>query len=76
MAQRKTRAVAEEQAEQERSPLFKGHRKVSIYLKDAQAEALVAEARRRSDERGAMRSDVSEVVREAVDLWMAKSGKR
>lgn len=51
------------------------HRKCFVYVTDAQAEALVAEARRRADERGAIRSDVSEVVREAVDAWMAK-GKR
>jgi hypothetical protein len=71
MAQRKTQASGGP----ERAPQFKGHRKVVVSLKDSQAVALVAEARRRADERGAIRADVSEIVRELVDAWMNSSKK-
>jgi hypothetical protein len=72
MAQRKAQAGGGA----ERAPQYRGHRKVVVSLKDSQAVALVAEARRRADERGAIRADVSEIIRELVDAWIAKSAKR
>jgi hypothetical protein len=67
MAQRKAKP-----AEEQRSPLFKGHRKLAIYLKDDQVKDLLAEAQRRAQERGAIRTDLSEVIRDIVDAWRAK----
>ena len=42
------------------------------YLEPRQLAELAAEARRRADERGAVRADVSSVIREAVDGWISK----
>jgi hypothetical protein len=45
--------------------------RVAARLPPAQAAALEREARRRIGERGRGRIDVSEVIREAVSVWMA-----
>ncbi len=45
--------------------------RVLARLSPAQAAALEREARRRTAERGRGRSDVSEVLRDAVSVWMA-----
>jgi hypothetical protein len=75
MAQRRqTQTVSENR--QGRSPLFKGHKKVVIYFEAPKLASLVTEARRRADAKGAVRADVSEVVRDAVVAWLAAHGKR
>jgi hypothetical protein len=54
-----------------KKPLVKAMFKVS----PAQLEALRAEATRRMVERKAGRIDASEVLREALDLWIRRRGK-
>ena len=44
--------------------------KATFSLEPEQLAALLAEAQRRAQERGAMRSDTSEVVRELMAAWM------
>ena len=45
--------------------------RVSARLEPAQVAALEREARRRMNQRGRGRIDVSEVIREALSVWMA-----
>lgn len=52
----------------------KDHVKVTHMFTRDQAEALQTEAFRRAKERNSRKPDESEVVREAVDLWIAKHG--
>jgi hypothetical protein len=58
------------------SPLFKGHERITIFFQPAQAAALRSEALRRATEAGVTRPDMSQIVRELVDAWIAKSAKR
>jgi hypothetical protein len=44
--------------------------KTVIYMKPEHLAALVTEARKRADERGAVRADASAVAREALDAWV------
>jgi hypothetical protein len=53
-----------------RSPLYKGLVKATFSIRPEQLVALRKEARRRADAAGTYRADASEVVREAVDLWL------
>ena len=47
---------------------------VNVRLRSEQADALGAEAWRRVTARGLRKPDVSEVLREVVDLWLAREG--
>lgn len=49
-----------------------GFLKVTLSLRPEQLTALVGAARRRADERGAIRADASEVAREAIDAWLKR----
>jgi hypothetical protein len=73
MIRRRTRTTSEEG--RERAPQFRGHSKLTVYVTGAQVASLVGEARRRADAKGAVRADVSEVLREVLDAWM-KTAKR
>jgi hypothetical protein len=46
-----------------------------VYVRPEQLGAVVAEAQRRSQEKGVVRADSSAVVREALDAWIAKRGR-
>lgn len=48
------------------------HVKVTHMFTREQAEVLRREAYRRAEEKGSRKPDESEVVREAVDLWISK----
>jgi hypothetical protein len=78
--ERRQKVGAAEAAELKRgpkgSPLYRGHEKIAVFFRSEQAAALRAEALRRAAAAGVTRADVSEIVREAVDAWLAKSGKR
>jgi hypothetical protein len=50
------------------------HVKVTHMFTREQAEALRSEAMRRCDAKGSRKPDESEIVREAVELWIAKHG--
>ena len=54
----------------ERSPLYRGYLKSTFSIRPDQLRAIRAEARRRADAAGMFRADASEVVREALDLWI------
>jgi hypothetical protein len=55
----------------------KGRARVLARLEPAQVAALQREAKRRMGERGRRRMDVSEVLREAVSVWIAiRPGQR
>jgi Arc/MetJ-type ribon-helix-helix transcriptional regulator len=60
----------------ERSPMFKGYQKVTVSLPPEQATALKQEALRRAFTAGGARPDAGEIVREALDAWLAKNTKR
>jgi hypothetical protein len=53
-------------------PPKKGLKLAGIRLRPDQIKALQLEAIRRAAVRGSMKPDASEVVREAVDAWLAK----
>ncbi len=53
-----------------RSPLFKGYKSFLARLEPRHLDALRAEAMRRATERGTMRPDASELIREAIDAWL------
>jgi hypothetical protein len=59
-----------------RSPLYRGFTKATFSVRPDQLRSLRAEARRRADRAGLFRPDVSEVVREALDKWLAKARAR
>lgn len=59
-----------------RSPMFKGYQKVTVSLPREQAAALKHEALRRAIAAGGARPDAGEIVREALDAWLAKNAKR
>ncbi len=65
MAARKT-------PEKPKNPRAKGLRPVVVRLEPAQIAALKAEALRRARERGSMKPDASELVREALVLWLRR----
>ncbi len=50
----------------------KGLERLVVRLEPAQIQALKAEALRRANERGSMQPDASELVREALVLWMKR----
>ncbi len=50
----------------------KGYRKVLVSLRPDQVAALGAAAHQRADQAGRLRSDASEIVREALDAWFGK----
>jgi hypothetical protein len=52
----------------------KGHVKVTHMFTPEQAQALRDEAYRRAQAKGSRKPDESEIVREAVDLWIARRG--
>jgi hypothetical protein len=54
----------------------KGHKLAGFRLRPDQLEALRREAKKRADARNASQSDASEIVREAVDAWLAKHGRQ
>lgn len=49
-----------------------GFVKVLVSIEPDQHEALKAEARRRSEARGTLRPDASELVREALGAWLKR----
>lgn len=58
--------------EKPKNPRAKGLQPVGVRLEPAQIEALQAEALRRAKERGSMKPDASEIVREALAAWFKK----
>lgn len=52
----------------------RNHVKITHMFTQEQADALRREAYRRAEEKGSRKPDESEIVREAVDLWIAKHG--
>lgn len=56
-----------------RSPRFKGLKPATFRFEAGQLEALRAEALRRAVARGSGKPDASELVRDAVDAWLAKA---
>ncbi len=58
--------------EKPRNPRAKGLKPVVVRLEPAQVAALKAEALRRAKERGSMKPDASELVREALAAWLRK----
>jgi hypothetical protein len=59
-------------AEAAPNPRRKGLEKVMYRLDPKQIQALRAEAFRRALERGSGKPDASEVLREIIDVWVAK----
>jgi len=57
-------------------PPRKGLKLIGVRLTDEQIKALRREARRRAEERDSGKPDASELVREAIDAWLAKVGKQ
>jgi hypothetical protein len=55
-----------------KNPRAKGLKPVVVRLEPAQIAALKAEALKRANERGSMKPDASELVREALALWMRR----
>jgi hypothetical protein len=53
-------------------PPKKGLKLAGFRLRPDQLAALRREARRRAEERDSQRPDASELVREALDAWIAK----
>ena len=72
----RTKRHAERAGEGSRSPLYRGFTKATFSVRPDQLRSLRAEARRRADRAGLFRPDVSEVVREALDKWLAKARAR
>lgn len=68
------RAMARKATEQEKpkNPRAKGLKPVVVRLEPAQIAALKAEALRRANERGSMKPDASELVREALAAWLVR----
>jgi hypothetical protein len=58
--------------EKPKNPRAKGLKPVVVRLEPAQIAALKAEALRRANERGSMKPDASELVREALALWLRR----
>lgn len=54
------------------NPRKKGLKPVLVRLEPTQITALKAEAMRRAAERGTIKPDASEIVREALAAWMAR----
>lgn len=54
------------------NPRAKGLKPVVVRLEPAQIQALKAEALRRATDRGSMKPDASELVREALAAWMKR----
>ncbi len=58
--------------EKPRNPRAKGLKPVVVRLEPTQIAALKREALRRANERGSMKPDASELVRAALDAWLAR----
>lgn len=58
-----------------RNPRAKGLKPVVVRLDPAQIVELKREAMRRALERGSLKPDQSEIVREAVSAWLKKSSR-
>ncbi len=58
--------------EKTKNPRAKGLKPVVVRLEPAQITALKREALRRANERGSMKPDASELVREALVLWLKR----
>ncbi len=69
MAKRNTGGVRLDRAVGKRSGLVKQ----AFSIRPDQLAALVRVARARADEAGRVRPDMGEVVREALDLWLARN---
>jgi hypothetical protein len=54
------------------NPRKKGLKAATYRIHPAQIAALQKEAMRRAAERGSMKPDASELVREAIDAWFKK----
>lgn len=57
------------------NPRAKGLKPVMVRLEPTQIAALKAEALRRATERGSMKPDASELVREALASWLKKQAR-
>ncbi len=55
-----------------RNPRAKGLVRAVARLEPHQLAALTAEAQRRARERGSRQIDVSEIVREGIELWLSR----
>jgi hypothetical protein len=53
-----------------------GFVKATFSVEPEQLASVVTEAQRRAQERGVIRADASAVVREALDAWIAKRGRK
>lgn len=58
-----------------KNPRGKGLEKAMFRLEARQLQAIRHEALRRAAERGSMKPDGSEIVREAVEAWLKKRGR-
>lgn len=54
------------------NPRKKGLKAATYRMEPGQIDALQREALKRAQERGSFKADASEIVREAVDAWIAK----
>ncbi len=67
------RAMARKTTEEKpKNPRAKGLKPVVVRLEPTQIAALKAEALRRANERGSMKPDASELVREALAAWLKR----
>jgi hypothetical protein len=57
-------------------PPKKGLKLAGFRLRPDQIAALRREAHKRAQERGSLKPDASELVREALDAWLGKTGKK
>jgi hypothetical protein len=69
-------AVNDDTPQPPRSSRKKGLEKVMYRLEPRQIAALRSEAFRRAQERSTGRPDASEVLREVLDAWLSRGGKR
>lgn len=59
-------------SEKPKNPRAKGLERMMVRLEPSQIAALKREALRRANERGSMKPDASELVREALVLWLRR----
>jgi hypothetical protein len=64
--------MAKTAPEKPMNPRAKGFKLVGIRLAPAHIAALKREALRRANDRGVLRLDISELVREALDAWLRR----
>lgn len=67
-----TMAARKSASEKPKNPRAKGLERVMVRLEPAQIAALKAEALSRAQKAGSVRGDVSELVREALVLWLRR----